>query len=303
MSNKNFNVKIKDKYYKKYGKIGLALGGGGARGFAHLGALKAFEEEGIVFDEVVGTSAGSLVGALYAYGLTADEMIEKAKTMTSKDVKTGMLFMPSDTEGIQNIIKSMIGDAHFEDLKIPFTAVAVDLITAKEVHITSGSVAKAVAGSCAVPGVFKPVDFGNYRLADGGLKNTVPADVLRKNKCKKVLSVDVNFARGYGTSSTKLIDVLAASIRIMMKSNAVNGKLYSDIVIEPDLRKFKSTSMEGYIEMIDIGYQETKKRMPEIKEALGLVKPISFWSAIFNKNKNKNKKKLIENKNNDDLEK
>lgn len=277
-------AKVK-KMTKNKQKIGLALGGGGARGFAHLGALKAFEEEGIVFDEVAGTSAGSLVGALYAYGLSATEMINIAKTLRTKDIKKGLFFMPSETDGIQNVIKSSIGDVHFDELKIPFTAVAVDLITGKEVHLKVGNVAKAVGASCAVPGFFKPVEIDNFRLADGGLQNTIPADVVRKSGCKVVISVDVNHTRGEGTSSTKLLDILSASLGIVMKSNAVNGKIFSDIVIEPNLKKFKSTSMDGYLEMIEIGYQETKKQMPQIKQLLGMVKPVGFWSKLFKKNK------------------
>ena len=270
----------KNKY-----KLGLALGGGGARGFAHIGVLKAFEEEGIVFDEISGTSAGSIVAALYAYGLTATEMENVAKTIRPKDIKKGLFFMPSETDGIENIIKGAVGDVHFDELKLPFTAVAVDLITGKEVHLRVGNVAKSVAASCAVPGFFKPVEIDTYRLADGGLQNTIPADVVRKDGCKVVISVDVNHTRGEGTSSTKLLDILSASLGIVMKSNAVNGKIFSDLVIEPDLKKFKSTSMDGYLEMIDIGYKEAKKRMPEIKELLGLVKPVGFWSKLFKKNK------------------
>ncbi len=270
----------KNKY-----KLGLALGGGGARGFAHIGVLKAFEEEGIIFDEVSGTSAGSIVAALYAYGLTATEMENVAKTIRPKDIKKGLFFMPSETDGIENIIKGAVGDVHFDELKLPFTAVAVDLITGKEVHLRAGNVAKSVAASCAVPGFFKPVEIDTYRLADGGLQNTIPADVVRKDGCKVVISVDVNHTRGEGTSSTKLLDILSASLGIVMKSNAVNGKIFSDLVIEPDLKKFKSTSMDGYLEMIDIGYKEAKKRMPEIKELLGLVKPVGFWSKLFKKNK------------------
>ena len=270
----------KNKY-----KLGLALGGGGARGFAHIGVLKAFEEEGIVFDEISGTSAGSIVAALYAYGLTATEMENVAKTIRPKDIKKGLFFMPSETDGIENIIKGAVGDVHFDELKLPFTAVAVDLITGKEVHLRAGNVAKSVAASCAVPGFFKRVEIDTYRLADGGLQNTIPADVVRKDGCKVVISVDVNHTRGEGTSSTKLLDILSASLGIVMKSNAVNGKIFSDLVIEPDLKKFKSTSMDGYLEMIDIGYKEAKKRMPEIKELLGLVKPVGFWSKLFKKNK------------------
>ena len=276
--------KVKNMNKNKY-KLGLALGGGGARGFAHIGVLKAFEEEGIIFDEVSGTSAGSIVAALYAYGLTATEMENVAKTIRPKDIKKGLFFMPSETDGIENIIKGAVGDVHFDELKLPFTAVAVDLITGKEVHLRAGNVAKSVAASCAVPGFFKPVEIDTYRLADGGLQNTIPADVVRKDGCKVVISVDVNHTRGEGTSSTKLLDILSASLGIVMKSNAVNGKIFSDLVIEPDLKKFKSTSMDGYLEMIDIGYKEAKKRMPEIKELLGLVKPVGFWSKLFKKNK------------------
>lgn len=281
---KKFKLKAKRK---NKCKIGLVLGGGGARGFAHIGALKAFEEEGIFFDEVAGTSVGSLVGALYAYGMGADEMIKAAKSLKQKDIKSGFFFTPSETDGIQAVIKDNIGDVHFDELKIPFTAVAVDLITGKEIHITSGNVAKAVAGSCAVPGFFKPVEFEDYRLADGGLRNTIPADVVRNNGCKIVITIDVNHARGNGTSSTKLLDQFLASLRIMMVSNAMNGKLFSDIVLEPDLRNFKSTSFTGFEEMIEIGYKEAKAKMPQIKQLLGLERKPSFWSKIFKTNKEK----------------
>ena len=102
---------------KKY-KIGIAFGGGGARGFAHIGAIKALEENGIVFDEVAGTSVGSMVGCLYAYGLTSDEMMKTAMQLKEKDIRNSKLFfVPSSTEGIEKVVKSLIGDAHFEDMK------------------------------------------------------------------------------------------------------------------------------------------------------------------------------------------
>ena len=131
-------MKLKEmkKYTKptKKIKVGIAFGGGGTRGFAHLGALKAFEEEGIYFDEVAGTSVGSVVGALYAYGLTADEMIEIGKTIKPKSIRGKFLF--SDTTGIQDLVKQSIGDILIEELKLPFTAVAVDIKSGKEVNTT-----------------------------------------------------------------------------------------------------------------------------------------------------------------------
>lgn len=261
-------------------KVGIAFGGGGARGFAHLGALKAFEEEGIHFDEVSGTSVGSIVGALYAYGLSADEMIEIGKNIKPKSIRDKFLF--SDTAGIQELVKQAIGDTLIEELKLPFTAVAVDIKSGKEVHFTKGSVCKAVASSCAVPLIFKPVEYKGYRLYDGGLTNTIPADVLRNDGCDVVISIDVNPTRGVGTESLKAMSMLNASLGILMRSNAIKGKVFSNVCIEPYLKEFKSTETTGYKEMIEIGYKETKKRMPEIK---ALLKEQGFWSSIFTKNK------------------
>lgn len=283
-----FNDFFKKPKQKKY-KIGLAFGGGGARGFAHLGALKAFEENGIEFDEVSGTSVGSIVASCYAFGLTSDEMYNFSKNIKNSDIRSSrVFFMPSKTDGIENLVKNLIGDAHFEDMKKPLTIVAVDLKSTREIHITKGSVVKAVAGSCAVPGIFNPVDFGEYRLADGGLQNTIPADVLRNNGCKYVVSIDVNPTRAYGTESTKLVDVLLATIRIMMKSNAVKGKIYSDVFIEADTNKFKSTSVEGADQMYKIGYDATIKAMPQIKALFGIKQKVKFnFFNLFRRNKNK----------------
>ena len=279
-----FNKKPERDY-----KVGIAFGGGGTKGVAHLGVLKAFEENGIEFDEVAGTSVGSIVASCYAFGLSSDEMFEKAKQIKTSDIRNSRLFfVPSKTDGIENFLKNAIGDAHFEDMKKPLTVVAVDLKSAKEIHITTGNVIKAVAGSCAVPGVFNPVEFGDYRLADGGLQNTIPADVLRKNGCKYVISIDCNPTRGQGTESTKLVDTLFASIRIMMKSNAVKGKLYSDICIEVDTSKYKSTSLEGLQEMYDAGYNAGLKFAPKIKELFGEEeKKKSGFLSIFRKNRKK----------------
>lgn len=263
-------------------KVGIAFGGGGTRGFAHLGALKAFEEEGIHFDEVAGTSVGSVVGALYAYGLTADEMIEIGKNIKPKSIRSKFLF--SDTTGIQALVKQSIGDILIEELKLPFTAVAVDIKSGKEVHFTKGSVCKAVASSCAVPLIFNPVEYKGYRLFDGGLANTIPADVLRNDGCDVVISIDVNPTRGVGTESLKVMSMLNASLGILMRSNAVKGKVFSNVCIEPYLKEFKSTQTTGYQEMIEIGYNEAKKRMPDIKQ---LLKKQGFWSKFFSKNKSK----------------
>ena len=205
-------------------KIGLALGGGGARGFSHIGAIKAFEEFGLKFDFVAGTSAGSLAGAFYSAGYTYKQMLELIKDINEKDIRTNIIpFTTSKTDGIGEILLKNLGDINIEELQTPFAAVAVDIKSAKEVVIAKGNLAKAVMGSCAVPGIFQPVEFDDMHLCDGGLQNTIPADIPKLFGCDYVIAVDVNKSRAYGTNSTKFIDVLACSIRVLMKSNAVRG--------------------------------------------------------------------------------
>lgn len=261
-------------------KIGLALGGGGARGFAHLGAIKAFEEYGLKFDYICGTSAGSIVGAFYSAGLTYEQMYNIALKMDVKDIRTSKLvFVPSKSDGIEKMLRDELGDINIQDLPTPFSAVAVDIISMDECVISKGNLAKACAGSCAVPGVFQPVVFGNRHLCDGGLQNTIPADVPKLMGCDYVVSVDVNKSRNYGTESTKVLDVLSCSIRILMKGNVVKGYLYSDVMIKPETKRFKSTKKEGFLDMIEEGYNATIDVMPEILK-LFKRKPIKLKTKV-----------------------
>lgn len=248
-------------------KIGLSFGGGGTRGFCHLGVIKAFEEFGLKFDFVSGTSAGSLAGAFYAAGYTYNQMYDIVKNIREKDIRKNIIpFTPSKIDGVGEIITENLGDINIEDLKLPFAAVAVDIKSTKEVCFTKGNLAKAVMGSCAVPGVFQPVIYDDMILCDGGLQNTIPADVPRYFGCDYVISVDVNKSRTYGTDSTKTLDVLFCSIRILMKSNAVRGYVNSDLVIAPETKRFKSTKTDGMEEMIEEGYKATIDIMPQIME-------------------------------------
>ena len=265
----NFFKKKDDGRLKKYKdlKVGISFGGGATRGFAHIGAIKAFEEAGITFDFVAGTSAGSLIGAFYAAGKTYEEMVEIAKSIKEKDIRTSkIILIPSKTTGIENLIIDNLGDIDIQDLPVPFAPVVVDIKSTEEIALRRGNLAKAVAGSCAVPGVFAPVEFEDKLLADGGLQNTIPADIPKLFGCDYVVSIDVNSTRAYGTSSTKLLDVMGASIRILMKSNAIKGYVYSEVIIRPDLKRFKSTSINGFEDMIEEGYKATKAMIPEILE-------------------------------------
>ena len=263
---------------KKYRKIGLAFGGGGARGFALIGVIKAFEEANIKFDYIAGTSIGSVMGAMLAYGMTSKEMEDIATNIRVKDIRKSKIpFMPSSTEHLEKIIIDTVGDIDIKDLKKPFCAVAVDMKTGNEVDITEGRLCKALAGSCAVPTVFEAVEFEDKLLFDGGLQNTIPADVLRKLGCDAVVSIDINSTRGNGTDSTKYLDLLLASVRIMMKSNAIKGYLNSDIIVKPDLKRFSASKTEGMHEMIEEGYIATKRLIPQIKELFSKKKLKKHW--------------------------
>lgn len=274
----NSNMLFKGRNKKV--KIGLALGGGGARGFAHVGAVKAFEENGLKFDYICGTSAGSIVGAFLAGGLSYSQIFEIAQNMDVKDIRTSkFVFVPSKSDGIEKVMKSGLGDINIEDLPTPFAAVAVDIISMDECVITKGNLAKAVAGSCSVPGIFQPVIFGDRHLCDGGLQNTIPADVPKLMGCDYVVAIDVNKSRNYGTESTKLIDVLSCTVRILMKGNVVKGYLYSDIMIKPETKRFKSTKKEGFMDMIEEGYKATMEVMPEILKLFN-KKPIKVKTKV-----------------------
>lgn len=251
-------------FSKKY-KIGVAFGGGGAKGFSHIGVLRAFEEYGLDFDFVAGTSAGSVIGAVYANGMTSTEIYNIAKKMKTSDIRTSkVFFVPSKTEGIEQLMIDTLGDINIEDLKKPFAAVAVDIKSTNEVCITKGNLAKAVAGSCCVPGIFQPVEFGDYLLCDGGLQNNIPANIPRFFGCDYVIAVDCNSTRTYGTDSPKLLDVIGASIRILMRSNSIKGYINADVTIASDTRKFKSTKLLGLDEMVELGYKNAVDMMPQI---------------------------------------
>lgn len=263
---------------KKFHKIGLALGGGGARGFSYIGVIRAFEEAGIKFDYIAGTSVGSIMGAVYANGMTSDEIESIASNLREKDIRTNKIpLMPSSTDALERLLIDNLGDINIEDLKTPFCAVAVDMVSGNEVDITSGRLCKACAGSCAVPTVFSPVEFEDKLLFDGGLQNTIPADVLRKLGCDAVVAVDINSTRGNGTDSKKYIDLLITSVGIMMKSNAIKGYMNADIMIKPDLKRFSAKKVAGMEEMIMEGYDATMAMMPEIKELFKRKKVKKVW--------------------------
>ena len=262
---KNTKIKIHRK-----AKLGLVLGGGGGFGVAHIGAIKAFEELGINFKYVAGTSAGSLVGALYAKGMSSEEIANLARSLKVKDIRNSKFILkPSTAENIANIIIDIFGtDLMFSELQRGFAAVCVDMKTGNEVDLNNGSVAKAVSGSCAVPGIFKPVEYLDMHLVDGGLKNNLPTDVIREMGANVVIAIELNHGKGFGTDSLNMFKVLTSSLGIMMSGAVAPKFAFADLVVHPNMSGFSKMNLDDIDSRITLGYNAVMEKKDEILKIL-----------------------------------
>ncbi len=253
-------------------RFGLALGGGAARGFTHIGVIRALEEAALVPACVAGTSAGSLVGALYCAGFDSHRIEEEARKMKWGDLvqmtfpRMGLV----KTDKLSALVEELIGEMSIADLRMPFAAVAVDLVSGTERVLSEGPVSVAVRASCGLPGVFVPVERDGELLVDGGTRNSVPADVARALGADFVLGVDLNADNvGSDESIDNVVDVLARTMGILMYSTSDKGRRYSDIFLQPDLVGFSYHSMGRLDEAIDRGYAATKQIVPRLVDLFG----------------------------------
>lgn len=251
-------------------KIGIALSGGGALGMAHIGVLKALEENNIKPNIVVGTSIGSLVGGVYASGLPLEKIEEEAlKVKTSKlyDVNLNMSGFLSGRSAIRTI-KNILGLEHLiEELPIKYGAVAVDITNGEELLITQGSLIEAIRASISCPGVFVPFKKDNKLLVDGGVLNNLPEDHVKNFGADVVLSVNLLHNYIPYTKPKTAIHSVAFGWFIMQKKLIELKPNYADLRINLDLNKYRQYifSKKTAEELISIGYNETIKLMPQIK--------------------------------------
>jgi len=256
---------------RKVPKLGLALGGGAARGFAHIGVIQVLEENGIKPDMVVGTSAGSVVAAFYATGKTgaqlqwlADSMDESQLTdWTVPFMSRGML----RGEALGRYINTQLNGAKIEDLKMPLGIVATDLQTGDGILFRRGDIATAVRASSAVPSVFEPVRIGNKDYVDGGLVSPVPVRYARQMGADIVIAVDIS-SRPEDAKTTDMLKVLLQTFSIMGKSISQLEMAQAEVVVRPVMPDVGSTEFAARKKSIEAGRAAMKLALPALKAAL-----------------------------------
>lgn len=254
-------------------KIGLALGGGAARGFAHIGVIKALEAQGIVPDIVVGTSAGAVVGALYSSGLSGFELQKIALEMD--EGQFGDWSLPDrgvfKGEALQNFVNRAVTNRPLEKLPRRFGVVATDLKSGEAVVFRSGNTGMAVRASSAVPGVFQPVNINGREYVDGGLVSPIPAHAARSIGADFVIAVDISVKpRDARTSST--LDVLLQTFAIMGQSISRHETAEADVVIRPLTAELPATDFAGRHRAVLEGEKAAAAAMAEIKDRLARLR-------------------------------
>jgi len=250
-------------------KIALALGGGAARGFAHIGVIKALEAQGIVPDMVVGTSAGSVVGALYASGMSGFELQNLALTMQENMLADWTLPNRGVLKGeaLQDFINLKVKNLTIQKMPKPLGVVATDLQSGEKVLFRRGDTGMAVRASSAVPSVFQPVEISGRDYVDGGLTSPVPAQVARSMGADFVIAVDISSVSRRGKLSGTL-DVLLQTFAIMGHTISSHELEDADVVIRPQTAAVSSTDFEDRHLAILEGEKAAAAAMPELKARL-----------------------------------
>ena len=260
-------------FTKKLPKIGLALGGGAARGFAHIGVIQVLEEAGIKPDLVVGTSAGSLVAAIYASGKTGAQLQTVAETMeeaaltdwTLPFISRGML----RGEALARYVSGQVGGRKIDSFPMPLGIVATDLHNGKGVLFQTGDAATAVRASSSVPGVFQPVKIGTREYVDGGLVSPVPVRYARQMGAEVVIAVDISAAPESNPALTTM-DIMLQTFAIMSLSINSFELREADVAIRPSLAGVSSADFASKRKSIEAGRAAMLAALPLLRTAIAV---------------------------------
>ena len=250
--------------------IGLALGGGFARGFAHLGVLQVLEQNHIPIACIAGTSVGSILGAAYASGAPLARIIATCRTLRFRDIgswRVSRLGLASNHR-LGDLVERVFDSKQFDDLRIPLAVVATDLNTGEPVVLTHGNLVDAIRASCAFPGLFEPVKIGTRCLADGGLVAPVPTRAAREMGAEFVLGVSVGIQDGDRGSPSNIFQVVTRAVSAAQKHQLEVWERYADLVLRPDVQSFAWDAFDRADEAIEAGAAVAWRALPRIQKYL-----------------------------------
>jgi NTE family protein len=250
--------------------IGLALGGGFARGFAHLGVLQVLEQNHIPIACIAGTSVGSILGAAYASGAPLARIIATCRTLRFRDIgswRVSRLGLASNHR-LGDLVERVFDAKEFDDLRIPMAIVATDLDTGEPVVLTHGNLVDAIRASCAFPGLFEPVKIGTRCLADGGLVAPVPTRAARDMGAEFVLGVSVGTQDADRGSPSNIFQVVTRAVSAAQKHQLEVWERYADLVLRPDVHSFTWDAFDRADEAIEAGAEVTRRALSRIHKYL-----------------------------------
>ena len=254
-------------------KVGIALGGGAAKGFAHIGVIKMLEANGIMPVVVSGTSAGSVVGALYASGMDAFAMQEKAFALDESKIRDVSLFSGGVIKGqkLQDYVNELVGGRTLEKMRKPFAVVATNLADGKRTVFVRGNTGQAVRASSSIPGVFEAVAIGKAHYIDGGVASPVPVDAARELGAEFVIAVDISSKATGIASTTSMLGNINQSMRIMGQKLGALELQRADIVIRPQVLDIGPADFQQKNRAILEGERAALAALPQIKAKLAAL--------------------------------
>ncbi len=252
-------------------RLGLALGGGAARGFAHVGVIQVLEEAGLRPSHLVGTSAGSLVAALYASGKSPQELVRVAESMQEAEITDWMLPILNRGalrgEALAKYVNTQVGGKTLEQMQIPLGIVATDLGSGQAITFRRGNTGAAVRASSAVPAVFQPVRLGDREYVDGGLVAPVPVRQTREMGANFVIAVDIS-SDPEGNPHSDTFQILMQTFAIMGKSINTLALQEADVIVRPALSGVKSADFSARMRAIEAGRAAMRAALPALKVRL-----------------------------------
>ena len=265
-------------------KIGLALGGGFARGIAHIGVLKVLEEEGIQVDAIAGTSVGALVGAAYCSGLSVADLEAVARRVRFRDFARWTLsrFGFATNQRMITFLHTVLKVRTFEELKIPLAVTATDFSTGAGIVFRSGGLIDPVRASCAYPGMFLPVNIDGRWCVDGMLAHPVPARPLRLMGVERVIAIHLKGTWSKLKAPRHVFDVIGQCFAIAQDMNSSLWRTSADLVVEPDVNGFEYDAFDSNAALIAAGETAMRAALPTVKrwlavgsQRVGVLRPVA----------------------------